>query len=173
MLNLSNETNQTTIGTGLRAKLLRTFETLNGTCRKNENRGSSMLKREKLADYVRRKIKEKGLTYRDFENLASGITTKSTLGRVLNDGLENVSMKVIVGIAKALNEPMDEVFRVAVAPFASPSQFSNSLFHPEEDKELVVLFYKYNQMTEEDKAEMKMLLEVVDAEIERRRKKSS
>lgn len=126
-----------------------------------------MSKREKLADYVRRKLNEKDITYREFERLASGITTKSTLGRVLNDGLENVSMKVIAGIAKALNEPVEEVFKVAIAPYAN-------LADPiEEDREFAVMFYKYRQMSKEDKEEMKMLLEVVDAEIERRRKKNT
>lgn len=124
-----------------------------------------MPNKEKLADYVRRKLNDKEITYREFERRAGGIITKSALSRVLNDGLENVSMKVIAGIAQGLNEPVENVFRVAIAPYAPPPELGG------DDNDFAALFYKYNRLSEEDKEDMRIFLEVVDNEIERRWKK--
>jgi transcriptional regulator with XRE-family HTH domain len=116
--------------------------------------------RESLADYVRRILKEKGLTFREVERLSDGEVAAGMINKIVNYGLENLTAKTIEALAKGLGENPESIFRLIIG--SSPKM---------NDSEMGALFYNYNELSEEDKSELKLLLEVVDNEIERRRKK--
>jgi transcriptional regulator with XRE-family HTH domain len=118
-----------------------------------------MGKKESFADYIRRVLKEKQLTHKDVERLCNKKITASTVNKIINQGMENLTALTIAALAEGIGESPESLFRriIGKAPTNEPTS------------EIAALFYKYGQLEDDDKRELKSLLEVVDNEIERRR----
>lgn len=123
---------------------------------------SEIMKKESFSDYIRRTLKEKGLTHKDVERLCNGEITASTVNKIINQGMENLTAQTIVALAKGIGETPESIFKRIIG--------NSNIAEPAPD--IAALFYKYGQLTEEDRDELKSLLEVVDNEIERKRRRT-
>lgn len=69
--------------------------------------------REFLAEYVKRIMKEKGLSHRRVSAASGGAISHSTVADIASSQRFNPNVETIVGLAKGLGVSPDEVFRVA------------------------------------------------------------
>jgi transcriptional regulator with XRE-family HTH domain len=115
--------------------------------------------KESFADWLRRILKEKNLTHKDVERLCNKQITASTVNKIINQDMENLTAFTIKALGEGIGEPPQEIFNRIIG---NPTKIS-------EDPVLAALFYKYGQLSQHDKEELSSLLEVVDNEIERRR----
>jgi transcriptional regulator with XRE-family HTH domain len=120
-----------------------------------------MSKHESLGQYVRRVLKEKGLSYADVEERSEGAISDSYIGNIVTTTVGSVTVAKLKALARGLDVSEDEIF--AVARGCSPADlrdFRKSRF--------ATLFEKYKTLPAEDQQEMLILLEAVEHEIERR-----
>ncbi|HEY0407295.1 MAG TPA: helix-turn-helix transcriptional regulator [Pyrinomonadaceae bacterium] len=120
-----------------------------------------MGKQESLDRYVRRVLREKGLSYADVEERSLGAISDSYIGNIVTATVGSVTVAKLKALARGLDVSEDEIF--AVARGSSPSDlrdFQKSRF--------AVLFEKYKKMSGEDQKEMLVLMETLEHEIERR-----
>ena len=120
-----------------------------------------MSKQESLNKYVRRVLKEKGLSYADVEERSGGAISDSYIGNIVTGSVGSVTVGKLKALARGLDVTEEEIF--AVARGSSPGDvrdFQKSRF--------ALLFEKYKKLAGEDQTEMLILLEAVEHEIERR-----
>src|ERR1044072_726669 len=90
-----------------------------------------MSKQESLDRYVRRVLKEKGLSYADVEERSGGAISDSYIGNIVTGGVGSVTVGKLKALARGLDVNEDEIFSVARG--ASPSDlrdFQKSRFAP-------------------------------------------
>lgn len=118
---------------------------------------------ETLADYVRRVRDEKRLSLADVSQLSGGQITRSHISRIENGELTNVGLDKLRALAKGLGVTEDEVFSVArgVKPVTEHDLA--------DDEQIAALFYEYKNLTDEDKEELRTVMEMVRQEIRRRK----
>jgi transcriptional regulator with XRE-family HTH domain len=115
----------------------------------------------RLGEYILRTSKEKDLTLRDIEARSGGKITHGYLSKIISGSTKNVTVDKILAIARGLGVSEEDVFDAArgCAPHAEPD-FSQSDF--------AALFFKYRDLTSDDKAEIDRLIKLVDREIDHR-----
>lgn len=118
-----------------------------------------------FADWVRQTMNEKDLRFREVQNLSKDNIHRSTLNKILNEGLVNITVRTIRGLADALGKSPEEVLQKAME-----QEFA--IAPTEEDLRFAALFHQYKILTPEDKEDMQRLIEVVENEIERMRRKA-
>jgi transcriptional regulator with XRE-family HTH domain len=117
---------------------------------------------EGLDQYVRRILKEKGLSLSEVERRSGGSISDSYVCGIINGNVGSLTIAKLKALALGLGVPEDEVF--AVARGVSPKdnqEFQESTF--------ALLYYKYKELSDEDKGEVIKFIEVLDREIEWRR----
>ncbi|MEN3332639.1 MAG: Cro/C1-type DNA-binding domain [Blastocatellia bacterium] len=72
------------------------------------------LGKEKLADYVRRVMKQKQLKLRDVERRAGGEITNGYISGIINGRINNVSLDKLKALAKGLEVDVYELFSAAM-----------------------------------------------------------
>ncbi|HEX7998580.1 MAG TPA: helix-turn-helix transcriptional regulator [Pyrinomonadaceae bacterium] len=120
-----------------------------------------MSKQESLDRYVRRVLKEKGLSYAEVEARSEGAISDSYIGNIVTGSVGSVTVAKLKALARGLDVSEDEIF--AIARGHSPAdlrEFQKSRF--------ATLFDKYKRLHADDQQEMLILLEAVEHEIERR-----
>jgi transcriptional regulator with XRE-family HTH domain len=117
---------------------------------------------ESLDQYVRRVIKEKGLSLSDVERRSGGTISDSYVCGIINGNVGSLTIAKLKALAQGLGVPEDEVF--AVARGRSPKDNQDFL-----ESTFASLYSKYKDLSEDDKKEVFKLLEVIDREIEWRR----
>ncbi|MBD0325941.1 MAG: helix-turn-helix domain-containing protein [Pyrinomonadaceae bacterium] len=120
-----------------------------------------MSKQESLDRYVRRVLKEKGLSYAEVEARSEGAISDSYIGNIVTGSVGSVTVAKLKALARGLDVSEDEIF--AIARGQSPADlrdFQKSRF--------VAIFDKYKRLHADDQKEMLILLEAVEHEIERR-----
>jgi transcriptional regulator with XRE-family HTH domain len=120
-----------------------------------------MSKQESLDRYVRRVLKEKGLSYAEVEARSEGAISDSYIGNIVTGSVGSVTVAKLKALARGLDVSEDEIF--AIARGHSPAdlrEFQKSRF--------VTIFDKYKRLHADDQREMLILLEAVEHEIERR-----
>jgi transcriptional regulator with XRE-family HTH domain len=117
---------------------------------------------EKLSDYVRRVLKEKGLSLSDVERRSSGAISDSYVSGIINGNAGSLTVVKLKALARGLGVSEDDLFDVARG--LSPKSDRDYL-----ESEFAMLFYKYRDLSEEDRRAVISLLEMVDREIEWRR----
>jgi transcriptional regulator with XRE-family HTH domain len=125
----------------------------------------SMSRQESLDRYVRRVLKEKGLSYADVEARSQGAISDSYIGNIVANSVGSVTVAKLKALARGLDVSEDEIF--AVARGNSPADlrdFQKSRF--------ATLFEKHKRLSGEDQREILILLEAVEHEIERRQMRS-
>jgi len=120
-----------------------------------------MIRPESLDKYVRRVLKEKELTLSDVERGAEGEISDSYVAYITTGNVRNLSLEKLKALARGLGVTEREMFAVACdIPLPLEEDFHKAEFGE--------LFYKYKRLTEEDKREMRPILEMINNEIERR-----
>jgi transcriptional regulator with XRE-family HTH domain len=73
-----------------------------------------------LKEYLKRQIKEKGLTAKEIERRSKGKVTDTHIGAILAGTTKNPTVKIIVGIAEGLEVDPLEVFKAAASIHQEP-----------------------------------------------------
>jgi transcriptional regulator with XRE-family HTH domain len=120
-----------------------------------------MSRQESLDRYVRRVLREKGLSYADVEERSGGAISDSYIGNIVTGSVGSVTVVKLKALARGLDISEDEIF--AIARGASPSDLRD--FHK---SRFATLFDKYNRLPADDKRELLILLDALEHEIDRR-----
>jgi transcriptional regulator with XRE-family HTH domain len=122
----------------------------------------SKKQREGLADFVRRILKETGLTTSDVEQRAKRKGKRINSGyvsRVVSRTATNLTIEKLKALAAGLGVREEEVFnRVLEKPLESDPEYQESDF--------AFLFSKYKDLSESDKRELRTLIQAISREIE-------
>ena len=115
-----------------------------------------------MDQYVRRILKEKGLSLSEVERRSGGCISDSYVCGIINGNVGSLTITKLKALAQGLGVPEDELFAVARGRSTKDNQeFQESTF--------ASLYDKYKDLSEEDKKEVYKLIEVLDREIEWRR----
>jgi len=120
---------------------------------------------ETPSDYVRRIIKEKGLSHVKVAQRArqlGGELSPGTVNSIIQGHVKSPGVDMIPNLALGLGEPEDDVDRILRGKtLADDSRFQKSFY--------ALLWYEASQLTDEkDKAEVKVLAENLMRDIQRR-----
>jgi transcriptional regulator with XRE-family HTH domain len=116
---------------------------------------------ENLSGYVRRILKEKGLTLSDVERRAGGEISDSYVAGITSGSVKNLTLEKLKALAKGLGVSEYRVIEIASGiPHFGDEDFQESDF--------ASLFTKYKYLSDSDKKEVQVLLNALDNEIERR-----
>ena len=118
---------------------------------------------ETFADYVRRVANEKGLTYREIAR-RGGISSPS-ISDIVSGKTIQVKASTIAALAKGLGVSEEEVF----AAYNGKSLGVPEVF----DSEIYVMFRGFDELSDEDKAELLGTIRMLAAEVQRRRPRKS
>jgi transcriptional regulator with XRE-family HTH domain len=123
--------------------------------------------KENLSDYVRRVIKEKGLTLRDVEERSGRQITNSYISKIISTTVKNPTIEKLKALARGLDEPEEKVIRVVLGS----SSVEPQVFERAEEEGLQNLVRRFLTLPEEDRREFRFLWQMIDGEIERRRRR--
>jgi transcriptional regulator with XRE-family HTH domain len=118
---------------------------------------------EDLADYLRRVRNEKGMSQRDVEIKSGNRISKGYIGQIENREVlgHSVTPQKLQALAVGLGVSEDEVFAVARGKsLAIPEVF---------DSEIYVMFRGFDELSDEDKADLLGTIRMLAAEVQRRR----
>src|SRR5215213_8519895 len=122
---------------------------------------------ETLSDYVRLKLIEKDLTTRDVqERSAAGgeKITQSYISQIVSGTAKNLTLTKLRALARGLGVPIEEVISRAYGETdRNDLAFAQSRFAD--------VYYKFEELSDESKQKVLYLLEILDSEVERLRKK--
>ena len=89
--------------------------------------------KEKLADYVRRVMKQKQLKLRDVERRSGGDITNGYISGIITGRINNLSLEKLKALAKGLDVDVHELFSAAMGEPAqaadAPLTYSHSDLH--------------------------------------------
>jgi transcriptional regulator with XRE-family HTH domain len=114
---------------------------------------------ESFADYVRRVANEKVLTYREIAR-RGGISSPS-ISDIISGKTIHVKASTIAALAKGLGVSEEEVF----AAYSGKSLAAPEVF----DSEIYVMFRGFDELSDEDKADLLGTIRMLAAEVQRRR----
>jgi len=119
-------------------------------------------KKEDLAEYVRRILREKPLTTRDVQDRAKRKgkrITHSYVSRIISRTVTNLTVDKLKALAAGLGVREKEVFeRLFNEQIETDPEYQESDF--------AILFAKYKDLSEGDKKEVRTLIKTIDREIE-------
>lgn len=124
---------------------------------------------ESLADYVRRILKEKNLSLRDVEENSGHQISNSYISKIISEAVRNPTVKKLKALARGLNEPEEKVMRFAFG--RTPSE--KHVFDTAEEEELQNIIDKFLALPEEDRKEFRIFWQMVNGEIDRRRRRKN
>ena len=118
-------------------------------------------KRESLRDYVARVLKEKRLKLQDVTERSQQQISKGYLCYLLHNRAANPTIAKIKALASGLGVEPQEIFVVLEAhALTAMRRFQGSVF--------AKLYDEYQQLTPENKRELRLLLKLIDHEIDKR-----
>lgn len=120
-----------------------------------------MSRQESLDRYVRRILKEKGLSYADVQERSEGAISDSYIGNIVSGTVGSLTVGKLKALARGLDVSEDEIF--AIARGHSPNNFRDF-----QKSRFANLFEKYKKLPGEEQKELLVLLEAVEHEIERK-----
>lgn len=138
----------------------RTYSTLTSTCVSDAIQSGVSTERETLADYVRRVVRDKNLSYRQVAQLSNDAISHATVSDIINGRINNPSTSTLVGLAKGLGVPVEEVF--AVARGKSPTEDPDY-----KNWKYAALFDDAKKLTPEQMREFEHLMEIARREVTR------
>jgi len=116
-------------------------------------------KQETLSDFVKRIRIEKNLSLSNVHRRSGGQIAGSYVSRIENGYILNVTPKKLRALAKGLGVSEDQIFAIA------RGLEKESLGA---EAELAALLQKFQTLKKEDRDDLRVLIEVVDREIDRR-----
>ena len=141
--------------------LTTSYEALINSLVRNDIRPVVSSEQEKISDYVRRVIRDKGLSYRQVAQNSGGAISHATVSDIINERNRNLSTATLVGIAKGLGVPEEEIFAVARGKALDTEEAFTG--------EFALLFKGFHDLSPEDQAEMRAMVRMLATEVERRR----
>ncbi len=123
-------------------------------------------KKEDLSEFVRRIMTEEDVSQRNLVERAERKgykITQSYISQIISGTASNITIEKLQALAAALNRPEEELFDIARGGKADPRSIKDAVISS--------LFLKFNQLPDEDKREMALLLKALDREIEERLRK--
>lgn len=130
---------------------------LTGKCSKHSGVSTE---RENLADYLRRVIKEKNLTYRQVAERSGGRISHAAISDIISGKTKEIKSGTISTLAKGLGVPEEEIF--AVIRGKSPTD------NPDFKKwKFAALFDEAEQLTPEQMAKFEIIMEMARREVQR------
>lgn len=118
---------------------------------------------ESLADYTRRIMDEKNLTFREVERLSDGKILAASVNKLINGHIEDVRVSSLVALARGLGVPPYLLLQKHLQ--------DETLYEDASKERFASMFHKYNQLSPEEQASLDNLLEVIDSELDKRVKK--
>jgi transcriptional regulator with XRE-family HTH domain len=119
---------------------------------------------ESLAEFVRRVRREKRLSTPDVERNSGNQITDGYVSQIENGYIKNVSPEKLHALAKGLQVSDDEIFAVARGKSLEPSDIM---------EEVNVLFFGWEDASEEDKAATLDAIRMIASGFQQRRVKGS
>lgn len=116
---------------------------------------------ESLADYVRRVIRDKDLSYRKVAIQSGGKVSHATVSDIINGNQRDLKTETLRGLAKGLGVSEEEIFAVARGKTLDTEEAFTG--------EFAVLFKGFHDLSPEDQAEMRAMVRMLATEVERRR----
>ncbi len=114
-----------------------------------------------LKAYLCRMLKEKGLTLKEIEQRSQQKISVSYLRNIVFDGMSNLTIEKIRALACGLEVSPEEIFATLEDhTLAERRDFKSSRF--------AALYYQYKALATESKKELRLLMKLVDGEIDRR-----
>lgn len=121
-----------------------------------------MSSQERLSKYVCRILKKKRLSLSDVERMAGGEISDSYICAIVKGRIGDLTVGKLMALARGLGVAEEEIIDVV----RGAARNAGNGF---QQSEFAMLFNKYKELSDEDKREMLVLLDVIDREIERRR----
>jgi transcriptional regulator with XRE-family HTH domain len=121
---------------------------------------------EDLSDYVRRVMKENGVSYRDVEEIAEkkGFhISNGYVSKIVSRAATNISVEKLRALSAGLNRPEEEVFAVARGERLSEEKLSDAV--------MSALAFNYGKLTKRDREAIAPLLRALQREIDERLEK--
>ena len=87
------------------------------------------MKHESLADFIRKTMKDKGLTLREVEERSHGKIHNSYISKILGGVARNPTRDKLEAIAEGLGVPLKEVLRTVGGDPADDDDFRQSILH--------------------------------------------
>jgi transcriptional regulator with XRE-family HTH domain len=115
--------------------------------------------REKLADYLRRVIRDKDLSYRKVAQRSGGRVSHATISDIINGRQKDIKTETLIGIAKGLGVPEEEIFAVARGATTMKNGFEQSDF--------ARLYFKHGKLTKARQKEFERIWKMVEADYDR------
>lgn len=119
---------------------------------------------ESLDRYVRRVLREKGLTLSDVAKRSLGGISRGYICEISRGNYKDLTIKKLQALALGLDVPEDVIFDIARGVdcgWSDEREFARS--------RLATLYARYSELAPEDRREVAILLEAVEREVERRR----
>lgn len=118
-----------------------------------------------LSEYILKVLQDDEISYQDIVRRAERKgykITHSYISKIISGAAQNISVDKLRALAAGLNRPEEEVFAVARGG-RTEEKIKDALAS--------AMFYKYQQLEEEDKEALSTLLRALDREIEERLQK--
>lgn len=118
---------------------------------------------EDLADYVRRVVKEAGVSYREVEETAKkkGFhISNGYVSKIVSRAAVNLSIEKLCALAAGLNRPEEEVFAVARGEKLTEEKISEATMN--------AVAFNYGKLTKKDREAIAPLLRALQREIDER-----
>jgi transcriptional regulator with XRE-family HTH domain len=121
-----------------------------------------MSNQESLDKYVRRILKEKGLSISDVNQRSEGRISEGYICGIAKGKVGDLTVGKLLALARGLGVADEEIIAVASGILLKDkNRFQES--------EFAILYQRYIELPDDDKREVIMLLKMIDREIERRR----
>lgn len=120
----------------------------------------SSKKPEKLHDYVRRVIDEKGFSYREVSARSGGHISPATVSDIINQKVKTIKVETLFALANGLEVSPEEVFAIYTA---------RPLVHQNPLDEIGVFFYGWEDASEENKRATLESIKMIAESFQRRR----
>lgn len=118
-------------------------------------------KAKTISEYVRRVLDENELSQHDVERRSQGRITNSYLSKLLSGSATNLTVEKLKALADGLGVSHAQIAEVAF-------ELKGSLTQDREEEEFKALFERFRHLSAEQKSELRVLIEMVDHEIDRR-----
>lgn len=117
--------------------------------------------RERLAEYIARQMEAKNWSYNDVARASGSFKlSNGTIWNLVNLRVKDVKENTLRGLAKAFSVPETEVLEIY---YGRKKVSEDDLA---DDEEIAALFYKYKNLTDDEKRELRRLLRSLDREID-------
>lgn len=122
------------------------------------------LQRQKLADFVRRQVKEKRLSYREVARRSNGRISFSTVGGIIAEKYGEMTTGKLIALADGLGVAFDEVFAAAYGRNGIPAEQHLAI----EEALVMSLPFQFQKLSAKDREALRPTFEMLAREMAER-----